>query len=317
MKCDIWTSEQPYEELGTQHAKLKPIDRDDVIFISSRPGSGGSMLWSIFRRLRGFTSYYRPLHDKRWVASESLRPLQTKMDWMLCDTRREYDQMSVRKPCFNPDWARRQLFMDAEHSNPDLAHYIAALIDGACGRPVLYCNDIDFRLPWLRRHFPRATIVHLYRNPRDQWMSCMKDPSSVSRRTTMTDFATLDQADLLAWAEDLQDRFPILKKLEHPYQLSYTLWKLSYLYGSAHAHFSLRYEDLQQGPKSTLPEWLVRLRCRTFRLEEVATTVQQPRSGRWRQVDNDGWFRDQETRCENLLAEFFSIREPNAVAHAA
>jgi hypothetical protein len=93
MKCDIWTSEQPYEELGTQHAKLKPIDRDDVIFISSRPGSGGSMLWSIFRRLRGFTSYYRPLHDKRWVASESLRPLQTKMDWMLCDTRREYDQI--------------------------------------------------------------------------------------------------------------------------------------------------------------------------------------------------------------------------------
>ena len=61
--------------------------------------------------------------------------------------------------------------MDERSHDQRLFHYIDQLIRRAAGRPVLQFNRVDLRLPWLRAHFSDATIVHLYRHPREQWMS--------------------------------------------------------------------------------------------------------------------------------------------------
>ena len=68
------------------------------------------------------------------------------------------------------------------------------------GRPVLQFNRIDFRLGWFRRHFPNATILHLYRHPRDQWCSSLVDLPSVPREMTMRAFEPHDHYYLRNWA---------------------------------------------------------------------------------------------------------------------
>jgi hypothetical protein len=320
MTNDIWTSEQPYAELGPLHGKRKAVDRDDVIIVTSRFGSGMPMLRLVFARMwlcTACTTYYQPLHDRRWLPATKLDPKHNQVDYMLVDTWRQYGDIEGPKPPFQEEWARRNLFMDESSHDPVLKRYLEALIDAAPAQPILLSSHLDFRLPWVRHHFPRAVIVHLYRHPRDQWMSALKDPAKLSRRSTIAEFAAHDQGNLLTWMADLKGRFPFLAELTHPYQLSYALWRLSYLYGRQHAHLSVRYEDLQKGPLTTLPELLVKLRCSSFRCDEIPGSVCTPHPGRWRQVDNDGWFRDQETHCESVLAEFFSIATKQRIAAAA
>ena len=36
---------------------------------------------------------------------------------------------------------------------------------------MLQFNRADLRVAWLRQQFPQAKLIHLYRHPRDQWLS--------------------------------------------------------------------------------------------------------------------------------------------------
>ena len=54
----------------------------------------------------------------------------------------------------------------------------------ANGRAVLQFK-IDFRLDWFKTHFPMATIVHLYRQPRNQWLSFLKKTRDISLQKTL------------------------------------------------------------------------------------------------------------------------------------
>ncbi len=308
MNGELWITGQPYPDLGQHSIKQKAVDRDDVIVLTSRFRSGSTLLWNVFRMMRNFTPYYQPFHERRWLDPAQNGAQAGATERMLIDSWREYAELECRKGIFKDAWARRNLFMDADSSDPDMKRYVEALIDGAACRPVLHCNRIDFRLPWFRRHFPRATIVHLYRHPRDQWLSCLLDPDKVTPRTTTAEFAPHDHYGLHSWAADLQRHFPFLDQaaITHPYQWSYYLWKLSFLYGRRHAHISLAYEDLLQDPRMRFIELLDQLRVREYtNIDDLARMVDKPRSGRWLKWADDGWFLSHEMQCENVLAEFF------------
>jgi hypothetical protein len=52
-----------YPELGRAHSlPLKPAP----IFITARFRTGSTLLWNAFRHVRGCTSYYEPLNERRW-----------------------------------------------------------------------------------------------------------------------------------------------------------------------------------------------------------------------------------------------------------
>src|SRR5262249_33077428 len=137
-----------------------------------------------------------------------------------------------------------------------MKRYVERLIERSAGRPVLQFNRIDFRLPWFRRQFPGAKIVHLYRHPRDQWCSSLVDVKCCPRDARMADFARHDKFYLLMWATDLNYHFPFLDpaRIGHPYQLFYYIWKLSYLFGRQYGHCSVAFEDLVRDPDLTLLE---------------------------------------------------------------
>jgi hypothetical protein len=171
---------------------------------------------------------------------------------------------------------------------------------------VLQCNRLDFRLPWLRRQFPGAALIHLYRHPRDQWCSTLVTPAAVPRDITIDRFEPHDHFYLRRWALDLQHHFPFLSPHVEasPYRIFYYIWRLSYLFGVGYADHSLAFETLLASPAAEIGKLMAAAGVDTD-INRLVPLVSQAPVGRWRQFADDTWFADHESACEAVLAEFF------------
>jgi hypothetical protein len=211
--------------------------------------------------------------------------------------------------------------MDETAWNPAMAAYVRLMVERAPRRPVLQFNRIDFRLPWFRRTFPAATIVHLFRHPRDQWCSSLGDSASCSTSCTIADFRSRDGFYLLSWAADLKYRFPFLDVSDgdHPYRLFYFIWKLSYLFGIAYADYSISFESLVTNPETESKRLFTSADLDCADLDRIARLV-EPTPNRWRQYGSDAWFRGHEELCEQVLHDVCGaseLREGPPIPHTA
>src|SRR5262249_32631762 len=157
--------------------------------------------------------------------------------------------------------------------------------------------------PWFRHNFPQARLLHLYRHPRDQWLSSLVDPSAFRKEGTMVEFAAHDHFYLRRWASDLKYHFPFLDERysPHAYQTFYYLWKLSYLFGRAHADHSLAFEDLLRDPEYQLAELFRKFSVTFPDMSKLKSLIVQPRAARWRAYAPEEWFQEQEAACERVL----------------
>jgi hypothetical protein len=280
--------------------------RADVVMISARFRSGSTLLWNVFRNAPGFTAYYEPFNERRWfdpsARGSHTDPTHRNVD----DYWREYDGLDELARWWDPGFHDRHLFLPAGAWQPDMKRFIEVLVERAPARPVLQFNRVDLRLPWLRREFPNATIVHLHRHPRDQWVSSLLDPARFRSADPPEAFAAHDHFYLGAWARDLKHVFPFLdeRRAAHPYRTFYFLWKLSYLFGRRYADFSLGFEGLIRDPQATLSHLGEALGLPAPGLAGVAHLVTPARLGRWSEWAGDAWFRAHEAECERVLAEF-------------
>jgi len=301
-------ADQPYADLGRTQQQSAASQREDVILITARFRTGSTLLWNLFRNIPGHTAYYEPFNERRWF-NPALRgghtdPTHRKVE----DYWREYEGLTELGQYYQEQWIDHDLFMDADDWNPAMKRYVEVLIDRAPGRPVLQFNRIDFRLPWFRHHFPRAKIVHLYRHPRDQWCSSLLKPADCPRDLTIKEFTTTyDHFYLRNWARDLKYHFPFLDEavIEHPYQMFYFVWKLSYLFGRQYAHHSLAFEDLTNNPDECLNELFGAVNVTGADLAALRNVIDKPAAGRWKNYADEAWFHDHESRCERVIAEFF------------
>lgn len=298
----------PYPDLGVAAAPLDVEPQHAPIFITARFRTGSTLLWNLLRHTPTCTAYYEPLNERRWLDPATRGTRLDATHRHVEDYWREYDGLEELGQYYQERWTDVQLFMDAEAWDPDLQRYIACLIARAPERAVLQFNRVDFRLPWLRRHFPHATIVHLYRHPREQWCSTLMDPTRFTKEQSMAEFEPYDGFYLRRWARDLKYQFPFLAEhtIAHPYQLFYYIWKLSYLFGRTFAHYSLSFEELVRAPASCVRALFEAIQLPHDHSEELCALITPVSHGKWRAYAPEDWLAHQEMACETVLAQFIA-----------
>jgi hypothetical protein len=289
-------------EYGLRPSKAS-VPRNRALFVTARFRTGSTFLWQVLNHLPEVHAYYEPLNPIGWFSV--VNPVVDPTHIGVSDYAASYRGLSHLSALFDPRWASEDLYMDETHYDPRLARYIAKLINCSSRLAALACNRIDFRLPWLKVTFPDVPILHLYRHPRDQWMSILYQ-QEVPREVTVTQFRSYDRFYLLEWARDLSRSFPFLQSANvnrHPYELHYLIWRLSYDYGRSYADLSISYEGLLSDLSGHVLRILKLVGINGPEIgEELESLKARPRNlETWRTYAPDAWFEDIEGRCEEIM----------------
>jgi hypothetical protein len=303
-------NDRPYADLPS--APLQGRSRPRPIFTTGRFRSGSTLLWNLFRHVPNSTSYYEPLNERRWFDPATRGDRVDRTHLGVTDYWREYDGLSHLGRYYRVDWINRRLYMGADAWDADLEAYVDGLVEAAPGRAVLQFNRVDFRLPWLRQHFPHARFIHMYRHPRDQWVSSLVQVKSFPREGSIQQFEAHDHFYLLAWAHDLACVFPFLdpRRAEHPYDLFYWIWKLSYLFGRQFCDASFAFETLCASPDQELARLMAAAEVDDYDLASLKALI-VPQRSKWHQYADQAWFEAREARCEAVLEDF--LGRPSAL----
>ncbi len=285
----------------------QPPAGSGAIFITARFRTGSTFLWQLFNALPGFAAFYEPLNerhgdDRPWRASD---PTHRGAG----DYRAHYARVGDLRALHRMDWTYRNLYLDTGDRDAALEAYIGALCAVTELRPVLQFNRVDFRLRWLRQHFPGARLLHLYRSPREQWLS-MIGKTPVNAQTSVAEFAAHDHFYLLPWARDLARVYPFLLPSRHqsPYALHYLIWRLSFAHGQHYADYSFSFEQLVADVASVMQDALAACgqRVTPTALAALAAFNDPPALERWPGFAPDAWFAAIEADCDRQLDAAFA-----------
>ena len=277
------------------------------VFITARFRSGSTLLWNIFRNIEGVHCYYEPLNEGICFDPEERVQRVDPTHKGVKDYWSEYNHLRNVEHLFSQKWSHTHLLMDQTSYDRNMKLYIQELIQQAKGRAILQFNRADFRLPWLKANFRGIPIVHLYRHPRDLWLSVSSKSATVPTTLTNHDFTQYNLFYTMEWARDLSRAFPFLNpgfKL-HPYYYHYLIWKLSYLYGHTYSDISISYEDLTSQPEQVLHNLFESIHIDLEQIKNACKLVSPVGYGKWTQYADDKWFMDIEQECEEILNAYF------------
>ena len=290
------------------------------IFITARFRSGSTFLWNLLRNISSTTAYYEPLNENRWYMAASAAAGVDDTHIGVEDYRQEYAGMEALDRHFREEWSFRELYMDHTYYDPALFHYLTYLVEHAEGHPVLQFNRMDFRLPWLRANFPAAKIIHLYRHPRETWMSILSKAGSDiplvgewGHEYYKNLFYTYE------WANDLKRVFSFLEHdaSRHPYEIHYHLWRLSFNFGVYYSDYSLSYEELVEKFPMQLSKVLNIVGIEDADFGKMLKMNKGKAKYRWHEYASTDWFEEIEQRCEREQRAFFAGSGENRSIHLA
>lgn len=282
-----------------------PSHRDDVVFITGRFRSGSSVFWNIFRVQPECTAYYEPFNERRWFDNKVRGNFVDTSHIGITDYWTEYNGLEQLSSFYEASWIDSALHMDENSYNTKMRSFIDTLIINTGNRPVLQFNRIDFRLPWLRKNYPYAKFLHIYRNPRDQWLSFLSDKILMNANDVAHTYKDAFYLDV--WCKDLVKQFPFLSKsiTPHPYMRFYYLWKLSLIYGINYCDLSFSLESFVSNPRSHLEEIKELLDWKTFDVSKSVDVIQHIETNKWESYADSEWFSQKERLCEIELNNFF------------
>ena len=270
------------------------------IFICGRVRSGTTLLWQIYHRLPGYRAFYQPCHDNLLAHIDHTRPMASHhgVDDYWAEFRPLRETLGQRH---RPAFGLTRMLLEADDDWPELRDYLQFLIDQCGGeRPVLQFNAMCWRLPWLRRQFPDARIVHVWREPRDQWFSMVRHlPADQWDEPNLA-----DAYDLLQWSSDLAPHLPFLfdADVTTSYARAYYLWRLSRLAGDRVADHVVAFNaGIQDAPDATLRELVGAGLLRASDVEAARQCIVPTRTGQWAEHRSAPWCEAIEQTCERKL----------------
>jgi Sulfotransferase family len=145
------------------------------IFLVGQFRSGSTMFWNLLRARSGeFTSYCEPFHESflHFVDDPALVPLDGTHSG-IADVFFEYRSLdrSTLGSLWRPWFAHERFLLREGDPAPDMKDFVEFLVSSSDRRVVIKFTRASFRIRWLRKQFPSATIIQLVRRPRDMWTS--------------------------------------------------------------------------------------------------------------------------------------------------
>lgn len=184
-----------------------------LVFLTGDFCSGSTLLFTLFRTTEQYHCLYEPLHPL--LREYLIWPLRAyEHHYFVRDYFNEFAGFNKIGDYFDPDWATHRLFLGPGDHAPNLKRYLEYLIETASthrDHVLLKFNRMNFRLPWLRRHFPGAKIVHIYRDKESQWKSIVRrGQEHLGREDIGQNSPQFEGFNIASWCEDLKTRFPEL-----------------------------------------------------------------------------------------------------------
>jgi hypothetical protein len=189
----------------------------NLVFLSGDFCSGSTLLFTLFRETREYYCLYEPLHSRlREYLIWSLRVYEHH--YFVSDYFKEYKGFNRIGELFRPEWAVKDLYLAADDPAEELYRYLNYLIETSFTRGdkvLLKFNRAAFRLPWLRRRFPSAKIIHIYRDKNSQWKSIVaRGQEALGREDIGQANPHFEGFNIASWCQDLQPVFPELAAAE-------------------------------------------------------------------------------------------------------
>ena len=221
----------------------------DLVFISGDFSSGTTLLFTLFRNTPGCRCLYEPLHQQLlpwrfWSprAYDGHANVGTYFD--------EFKTLGAVPRLFDASWGVSRLHIAEDEEAPELRRYLEYVIGASYAHAptvVLKENRLAFRLGWLRRNFPLARIVNVWRDVDDQWQSWVRRSQEYRGREDVgqnsVDFGAFR---LAAMCDDLAPTHPELAReaSSSGFERFAKLWELSRREHELHADVCVNLREL-------------------------------------------------------------------------
>src|SRR5260370_16194945 len=148
----------------------------NLVFVNGDYCSGSTLLFTLFRKAGQYYYLYEPLHEK--LLEYLIWPmLPDDHHFFVGHYHAQLKGFDRIPDLFDPRWGNSGLCLPTEAEADELSRYLNYLIGTAFGRRprvMLKENRFTFRMGWLRKNFPSAKFVHIYRRKEDQWKSNLR-----------------------------------------------------------------------------------------------------------------------------------------------
>lgn len=239
---------------------------NNLVFTTGGFSCGSTLLFTLLRKSQEFHCLYEPLHERlREHRRAGLRVYEHH--YHVDDYFAEYGGFHDLERLFDPKLGTSRLALGAHDEAPELYRYLSYLIGmGFTRRPkvLLKFNRASFRLPWLRSAFPHAIVVHIYRDCESQWQSIVRRTQAYLGQSDVgQDRVTFNGMNVATWCDDLAGTYPELgaDQCSGGFERFSRLWDLSRREGIAHAHLTIRFEDLTGDFESVASKLWATLGC--------------------------------------------------------
>ena len=262
-----------------------------LIIISAQIRTGSTFLWHLFKISNEVTAYFEPdllnLFDfMRYLPRPRNRLHHYHVDSYWNEYAGLRDLPKIHAGMANELENRHCL--GAYHKAPNFKIYLDYLIKKAPQTPLFQVNRCNFRLLWIKHNFPSSVIVHLWRNPHDQWASMILGirPEYITNEMKINE-------------RNLKTIFPILAKTKHIYQFFFLHHRLSRIYGETYSDLSICYDKLKSEKIKHFSQLFRNCGIRRITPEMAASLfVNGQRKGY--DVATNEWFMEHEAFCNDL-----------------